>query len=376
MKRTIAVLCALLLGLVAPSFGGETLKIGVCMPITGPAAAAGEYAKYGLDLAAEQQNAKGGIDVGGKNYKIQLIYEDNEGKPEISVNAFNKLIGQDEVVAIIGPDMSMCLISAGPVAQSHEIPVIGTTTSNPAVTDVGDYVFRACWIDDYQGLVCAKMARNLLKADTVAVLYSNADDYSMGLTGSFEKEFTAMGGKVVKEAYAGADVRDFNAQLTNIKNAGASVLFLPNQANELPLQIKQARTMGLKLEIMGEMSWDNPNVPELAGNDMVEGCLFISLFAPDNPSPVSKAFTEAFKAKYNLLPNTQSVMSYDSFQIIMDALRRAGTTDGPELRDAIAATDMEVPSGHITFDAKRNPQKSANVMVYRKGVPTYEGSVQ
>lgn len=375
MKKLLALSLVLLAFPLAAGFAGETIKIGVCMPMTGPAAAAGEYAKYGLDLAAEQQNAKGGVKVGDKTYAVRLIYEDNEGKPEISVNAFNKLIGQDEVAAIIGPDMSMCLISAGPVAQSHEVPVIGTTTSNPAVTEVGDYVFRACWIDDYQGLVCAKMAKELLGADTVAVLYSNADDYSMGLTASFEKEFRAMGGKVVKEAYAGADVRDFNAQLTNIKNAGAQVLFLPNQANELPLQIKQARTMGLKLEIMGEMSWDNPNVPELAGFDMVEGCLFISLFAPDNPSPVSKAFTDSFRAKYNRLPNTQSVMSFDSFQIVMNALERAGTTDGPALRDAIDSTDMEVPSGHIVFDEFRNPQKSANVMVYRNGQPTYKGTL-
>lgn len=374
MRKTLALL---LVAFMVPAavLAADVIKIGVCMPITGPAAAAGEYAKYGLDLAAEQQNAKGGVEVGGKKYLIKLIYEDNEGKPEISVNAFNKLIGQDEVAAIVGPDMSMCLISAGPVAQMYEVPAIGTTTSNPTVTDVGDFIFRACWIDDYQGLVCAKMAKEMLGADTVAVLYSNADDYSMGLTSSFEKEFTAMGGKVVKEAYAGTDVRDFNAQLTNIKNAGAQVLFLPNQANELPLQIKQAKTMGLNLEIMGEMSWDNPNVPELAGNDMVEGCLFISLFAPDNPSPVSKAFTDSFKAKYNLLPNTQSVMSFDSFQIIMNALERAGTTNGAALRDAIAATDMEVPSGHITFDEKRNPQKSANVMVYHNGVPTYKGTL-
>ncbi|QNM05024.1 ABC transporter substrate-binding protein [Qiania dongpingensis] len=356
----------------------ETIKIGLCQPFTGPNAVAGEYSRYGVDLAVEEINNAGGFEVGGKMYKIEIVEEDNEGKPEITNNAYNKLIGQDKVAAIIGPDSSGPLISAGPLATAAKVPAIGTTSSNPDCTTVGgEYVFRACWIDSFQAVVCAKMAQETLKASKVAVLYSNADDYSSGLATNFKKEFEAAGGEVVAfEAYAGADVKDFKAQLTNIQNSGAEVIFLPNQAGELPLQIKQIREMGIEAEIMGEMSWDNPNVPELAGNENVEGCYFISLFAADSTDPVSQAFTKAFREKYNKEPNTQSTMSYDCVQILVDSFKRAGKVDdSAALRDAIQATDINLPSGHLVYDENRDPEKSANVMIYKDGVPTYVSTI-
>ncbi|MCI8465940.1 MAG: ABC transporter substrate-binding protein [Lachnospiraceae bacterium] len=356
----------------------ETIKIGLCQPFTGPSAVAGEYSRYGVELAVEEINNAGGFEVGGKMYKIEIVEEDNEAKPEITNNAYNKLIGQDKVKAIIGPDSSGPLISAGPLATAAKVPAIGTTSSNPDCTLVGgEYVFRACWIDSFQAVVCAKMASETLSAKKVAVLYSNADDYSSGLATNFQKEFEALGGEVVAfEAYAGADVKDFKAQLTNIQNSGAEVIFLPNQAGELPLQIQQIREMDIQAAIMGEMSWDNPNVPELAGNENVEGCYFISLFAADSTDPVSQAFTEAFRAKYDKEPNTQSTMSYDCVQILVDAFQRAGTVDdSAALRDAIQATDLNLPSGHLVYDENRDPEKSANVMIYKDGVPTYVSTI-
>ncbi|HIR92897.1 MAG TPA: ABC transporter substrate-binding protein [Candidatus Egerieimonas intestinavium] len=356
------------------SSGGNVLKLGLCMPFTGASAVAGEYARYGVEMAVEEINEAGGFEVGGEKYTFEIVEADNEAKPEITNNAYNKLIGQDEVIAIIGPDSSGPMISAGPLATSAKVPAITTTGSNPDCTTVGgEYVFRACWTDSYQAVVCAQVAQDMLEASKVAVLYSNADDYSMGLAQNFKEQLEANGGEVVAfEAYAGADVKDYKAQLTNIQNSGAEVIFLPNQAGELPLQIKQIREMNIDAEILGEMSWDNPNVPEVAGNENVEGCYFISLFAADSTDPVAQAYTEAFREKYDMEPNTQSTMSYDSVQIIVDALQRAGTVEDSEaFRDALAETDMDLPSGHLVYDENRNPQKAANIMIYKDGIPTY-----
>lgn len=377
MKKVIALLLALTCLLSLAACGGKKddniLKIGLCQPFTGPAAVAGEYSRYGVDLAVEEINNAGGVKIGDKTYTIEIIEEDGEAKPEITTNAYNKLIGQDKVKAIIGPDSSGPLIAAGPVATSSKVPAIGTTSSNPDCTTVGgEYVFRACWIDSFQAVVCAKMAKDMLGASKVAVLYSNADDYSLGLATNFKSEFEALGGEVVAfEAYAGADVKDYKAQLSTIQSSGAEVVFLPNQAGELPLQIQQIRDM-MDIQIMGEMSWDNPNIPELTGNEDIEGCYFISLFAADSTDSVSQAYTKAFRDKYSKEPNTQATMSYDAVQILVDAFKRAGTVDDPAaLRDAIAATDMDLPSGHLVYDENRNPQKSANIMVYQNGVPVY-----
>ena len=351
-----------------------TVKFGLVQPFTGPAAVAGEYSRYGVNLAVDEINNAGGFEVGGKKYKIEIVEEDGEAKPEITTNAYNKVIGQDKVIAIIGPDSSGPLIAAGPVATAAKVPAIGTTSSNPDVTTVGGpYVFRACWIDSFQAVVCAKMAKDMLEAEKVAVLYSNADDYSLGLANNFKSEFEKLGGAVVAfEAYAGADVKDYKAQLSNIQSSGAEVIFLPNQAGELPLQIKQIRELNIDAKIMGEMSWDNPNIPELTGKEAIEGCYFISLFAADSTDPVSAAYTKAFREKYNKEPNTQSTMSYDVVKILVDALQRAGTVSDPEaLRDAIAASDIDLPSGHLVYDENRNPQKAANIMVYKDGVPAY-----
>ena len=349
------------------------IKIGVVQPLSGSLAVVGEYSHYGIDLAVEEYNNAGGVKIGDKTYTIETIWEDGEGKPDITTNAYNKVIGQDKVLAIIGPDSSGPLLAAGPVATANKVPAIGTTSSNPDCTTVGgEYVFRACWIDSFQSVVCAKMAQEILNVSKIAVLYSNADDYSLGLANNFKTEFEAIGGEVVAfEAYAGVDVKDFKAQLSTIQASGAEAVFLPNQANELPLQIQQIREM-MDIPILGEMSWDNPNIPELTGPEPLEGCYFISLFAADSTDPVAQAFTKAFREKYDTEPNTQAVMSYDAMKILITALQNCDAVDDPQaFRDAIAASDLDLPSGHLTYDENRNPQKAANVMVYKNGTPTY-----
>lgn len=405
MKKTVALLMAAIMGLsmvgcgggeagesketkndsgtaqetaAEPAAGGETLKIGFCMPLTGNSATSGKYAEMGADLAVEEINAAGGVTVGDKTYQLELVKEDNEGKTEVTINAYNKLIGDDKVLAIIGPQSSAALIAAAPSATSQKTPVIGTTTSNPDCTLVGgDYVFRACWIDDYQGLICAKMAKEELGLTKVAVLYSNASDYSTGLYNVFKEEFEKLGGEIITaEAYAGADTKDFKAQLTAIKESGAEGIFFPNESAEIPLQIQQARELGLEMELFGEMSWDNPLLPELAGAEVLEGTHFVSLFAVDSSDPIAQKFVKAFQEKYDTNPNTQATMNYDSVMILVDALKRCGTAEDPAaFRDAIAATEIDLPSGHLVFDENRDPQKNANVMVYKDGQAAYVTSI-
>lgn len=361
----------------ASSENAPVLKIGFCMPLTGSSATSGKYAEMGAELGVKVINDQGGVEVNGTKYLFELVKEDNEGKSDVTVNAYNKLIS-DGVIAIVGPNSSAPLIAAGPSATAQKVPAIGTTASNPDCTSVGgEYVFRACWIDDYQGKVCAKMAQEILGASKVAILYSNADDYSSGLMQTFTSEFEAIGGEVVDcEAYAGADVKDFKAQLTAIQKSGAEVIFLPNQSAELPLQIQQIRELGLDMKIMGEMSWDNPLVTELAGAEAVEGCYFISLFAADSEEPIAQEYVKAFEAEYGELPNTQATMNYDSIMIIADALKRCGTVEDSEaLRDAIAASDLDLPSGHLTYDENRNPNKSANIMIYHDGKANFVTSL-
>ena len=354
------------------------LKIGLCVPITGSMAMSGEYSRMGTSLAIEQINSAGGVKVGNNNYKLELVIQDNEGKPDVTINAYNKLIGDDKVIAIVGTNASGTSMAAGPIATEAKVPAIATTASNPDVTLVGgEYVFRTCWIDDYQGKVCAIMAQEVLGAKKVAILYNNSDDYSTGVKDVFEKEFKALGGEVSSEAYAGADVKDFKAQLTSIQNYDPDVIFIPVQGAEVPLPVQQIREMGLDVQIMGEMSWDTDIIPELAGAEAIEGCYFLSMFAVDGTEPLTVEYVKDFKEKYEIVPNNQSTMSYNAVQVIAQALRDCGVVDDKEaFRDAIASVNMELPSGNFYFDENRNPQLSANVMMYVDGKSQYVKTIK
>lgn len=356
----------------------SSLKVGVVAPMSGQSAIAGEYIKNGVSLIEDELKEAGGLDVNGKKIQIELVYEDNEAKPDMTSNAYRKLIDQDKVIAIVGPDMSGAILAAGPIAQQSKVPVIGTFTTNEKVTQVGDFVFRACFIDPFQGKVMAQYAFEDLGAKTAAILYNNADDFSNGLQESFTKSFEELGGKVIEtQAYGGADIKDYNAQLTRIKAANADVIFLPNLFGELPLQVKQAREMGITTKIIGGDSFDSPDVPNIAGKETVEGIAFPAAFAPTSDDPVTKDFVDRYNAKFGVNPNSNAVLAYEALQIVLKAIQEAETIDGQGVRDAMAAIkDFKLPSGNFTFDENRNPIKSASVMVYTDGIPTYSTTIQ
>ena len=357
-------------------FAADEVRVGVVAPITGQAAIAGQYIKNGVELALKQYAPKGTIKLGEKDVALKVIFEDNENKPEITANAFRKLIDQDEVCAIVGPDASTVALAGAPIAQSAKVPVIATFATNPKVTQVGDYIFRACFIDPFQGKVMAKYAFENMKTRKAAILYNNGNDFSKGLTEFFTKEYVALGGKVViTEAYGGSDIRDFNAQLNNIKATDAEVLYMPNEYYVTGLQMNQARRAGIKLPLIGGDGWDTPEIVQVAAGSE-EGASYTCAFSHEATTPEAQAFVKAYKDAYKENPNSNAVLAYEATVIVLKAVESAKSTDGPAVRDAIAATKLSLPSGVIKFDANRNPEKAAVILQFQKGTPKYITTVQ
>ena len=345
---------------------GETIKIGVVCPISGASAIAGKYIVNGVKLLEAELDAAGGIEKDGVLYPVEFIYEDNEAKEDISANVYQKLIYQDEVIAILGPDMSKAILAAGPIAQSAGVTNIGTFTTNTAVTEIGDYIFRACFIDPFQGKAAATYAWEA-GYKTAGVLYNNADAYSKGLYEFFEKTFTELGGEVVEaQAYSGADVKDYNVQLTKINATNPDCIFMPNLLGEVGLQVQQARSIGITAPLIGGDSWDTPEVAEVAGAENIKGSVYISAFSAENPDPIAQEFVTRFKEAYNGdLPNSNATLAYEAGKMIVEGIVNSKTLDRAGVRDAIAQiTDLQLPSGSLTVGEDRNPIKGASVMQY------------
>lgn len=346
----------------------DEVTIALVGSISGTNAINGKYFKGALAVI-EDELKTAPLMIGGKEVKVNWVVEDTEGKPEVTANVYRKVIDEDGAIAICGPNESSCILAAGTIAQESQIPAIGIFSTNEAVTQIGDYIFRACYIDPYQGRVLANFAAQELKAKTAAVLYSNADQYAVGLMENFKAAFEAQGGKVVAvEAYAGEDVKDFNAQLSAIKAAAPDVLMMPNQAGELPLQIQQARTMGIDCPFLGGDSWDLDVIPEVGGIENVEGSYFCGAFSAEATSEAAVAWVTKYEELNGEKPGSHATLAYESMKMTIDALSRCSTVDGPSLRDAINAVDMDLPSGHVVFDENRNPVKSAVILQYQNGV--------
>ena len=352
----IAVSCATVIaGLSMISCGGSgssTIKVGGVAPLSGGVAVYGVECKNGIDLAIEEINAAGGIN--GKT--LEFICEDDEGDPAKSVNAYTKLVTNDGVEYVIGSLTSGCTIALTNLAQNQKILQIAPAATATAVTDAGNYIFRACFIDPFQGRVGGKFAFENLSAKKAAILYDIGNDYSVGLTENFESEFTKLGGSIVsKESYATGD-KDFNAQLTKIKAAKPDVVYLPDYYGTVALIAKQLRAQGIDTPIVGADGWDG--LTENAGDEVLNG-YYSNHYAEDSESPAVQKFVGSFKAKYNKSPNSFAALGYDSVYMLKDAILKAGTTDGEKVRAAFETTDGDYVTGHITFDEKRNPVKSA-----------------
>ena len=356
----------------------DEVTIGFVASLSGENAQAGQYKKDAWAVIQKELEATDGcITIMGKQVKLNVEFVDTDSKADVTANAYSKCINDLGVVAIVGPDESSLTLAGAPLAQEAGVPVISTFATNEKVTQIGDYIFRACYIDPFQGKVAADYAYNDLEAKTAAVLYSNADAYATGLMESFKENFEALGGEVVAvETYAGADVKDFNAQLSNINAKTPDVLWLPNQASEIPLQIQQASTMGITATMMGLDSWDVTTVPETAGKEALEGSYYISCFSAESDNPEAQAWVKEFEEVNGYKPAAHATLAYEALKVVINGLENLTSFSEAELRDNIAATDLKLPSGEVTFDEGGNPNKAAVIMKYEDGVGHYVTTVQ
>ena len=331
----------------------DTIKIGGIAPLSGAVAVYGVECTNGVNLAVEEINAAGGIN--GK--KIVYIAEDDEGDPAKSVNAYKKLTTQNGIRMIIGSLTSGCTIALTSSAQAQGVIQIAPAATAEAVTDAGNYIFRTCFIDPFQGSIGGKFAAVNLNTKNAAILYDIGNDYSVGLKENFVKEFEKNGGKIVAlESYSTGD-KDFNAQLTKIKAAKPDVVYLPDYYGTVALIAKQLRNQGIDTPIIGADGWDG--LTDNAGDEVLNG-FYSNHYAADSSDPAVQAFVKNFKAKYNKEPNAFAALGYDSMYLLKDAILKAGTaTDVKAVREALEKIDADYVTGHIKFDAKHNPVKSA-----------------
>ncbi len=355
MKKLVAMSCAAfaLLAVGCSKNDGNIVKIGGVAPLSGAVAVYGVECKNGIDLAVEEINAAGGIN--GK--QIQFVCEDDEGAPDKTVNAFKKLTTKDGIKVVIGSLTSGCTQAITTLAQAGKVIQIAPAATAPAITDAGNYIFRACFIDPFQGTVGGKFAAENLGKRRAAVLYDIGNDYSVGLADNFKISFTENGGEIVSvESYATGD-KDFNAQLTKIKSANPDVVYLPDYYGTVALIAKQLRAQGIDTPIVGADGWDG--LFENAGDEVLNG-FYSNHYAVDSTEPAVQNYVNAFRAKYNKDPNSFAALGYDSVYMLKDAMEKAGTTtDVAAIRQALEETDGNYVTGHLTFDEKRNPVKSA-----------------
>lgn len=338
----------------------NTIKVGGIAPLSGAVAVYGVECKNGIDLAVEEINAAGGIN--GK--LVEFVCEDDEGSPDKTVNAFKKLITKDHVKYVIGSLTSGCTQAITTLSQASKVVQLAPAATAPAITEAGNFIFRACFIDPFQGTVGGKFAIESLKAKKAAVLYDAGNDYSVGLQDNFVATFKALGGDVVAiESYAGGD-KDFNAQLTKIKNANPDVVYLPDYYGTVALIAKQLRAQGIKVPLIGGDGWDG--LTANAGDEVLNG-FYSNHYADDSDEVVVQKFVKAFEDKYGKKPNSFAALGYDSMYLLKDAIVAAGSEDSVSVRAALEASDGDYVTGHLTFDERRNPVKSAVMIELVKG---------
>ena len=351
----------------------ETIKIGLAFPMSGTAAMAGKYSTHGADVLKEELGGK--ITVGDKEYPIEFVTMDTEGSEEKTTNVYQKLIEEEKVIAIVGPDSSKCMLAAAPIAQNAKCPAITTFGTNTAVTEVGNYIFRACFIDPFQGSVAAAYCEQQ-GYKTACIMFNNADAYAVGLKDAFVENFK--GEVLAIEEYSGSDVKDYNVQLTKLAAQNPDVLLLPNLNVELGLQIQQARTAGLNCPIICGDSADTPDVANVAG-PAIEGVAYVSAFSAESTDEAAKNFVDAYVKLYpDELPNSNAELTYETAKMVVWAIQNAKTLDRDGVRDALDTIDgLELPSGKMTMDpTTRNPIKGGIIMQYdAEGVTHYVSSV-
>lgn len=342
----------------AKPYTGDKLVIGLYGSLTGSTATFGISSQNGIKMAFDEINAKGA--PLGK--ELELVSEDDGSKTEQVPSVVLKLINQNNVLAILGEVASSRSLAAAPIAQRAKVPMVSPSSTNPKVTQVGDYIFRTCFIDPFQGTVMAKFAKTNLKAQKAAILTDVANDYSKGLTEFFTNEWKSSGGEIVAtESYSEGD-KDFQAQLTKIKGASPDVIYVPGYYTEVGNIAVQARRLGLNQVMMGGDGWDSPKLFEIGGK-AVQGCYFSNHYSAQSKDPKVVKFVADYKKLYNEVPDALAAVAYDAAYILSDAIKRAGEPNRAKLRDALASTkNFSGVTGTISIDKDRNAIKPAVVL--------------
>ncbi|KPL82861.1 branched-chain amino acid ABC transporter substrate-binding protein [Thermanaerothrix daxensis] len=376
------VALAMILAACAPSSGGgggeaqaKELKVAILAPLSGPVPTFGVSTRDGALMAIDEWNAKGGV----LGMKIVPIVEDSQCTPDPAVNAANKVIDQDGVKFIIGEVCSKASIPVSEIANAKGVLQISPTSTNVSVTvdsqgKVKPYIFRACFIDPFQGQVGAKFAWEKLGAKKAFIMLDQANDYVKGLAEEFEKAFTALGGEIVgKATYTDKDT-DFSAILAQIADAKPDVVYLPDYYNIVNLVMKQAKEKGINVPFVGGDGWDSADL-DLAAAD---GGFFTNHYSPDDPRPEVQNFRKAYGEKYKdengnpKVPDALAALAYDATNLLLEAINQAGTTDTAKVKDTLEKIKFSGVSGQITFDANHNPIKSAVILAVKDGAVRFE----
>ncbi|HXD32792.1 MAG TPA: ABC transporter substrate-binding protein [Pyrinomonadaceae bacterium] len=377
ISSTLILVLSLSFACVRRHSGGPTdtsgpILVGYYGDLSGRTSNFGQSAKKGVEMAIAEVNGSGGV----LGRQIKLVAEDDEGRPERATTVVTKLIDQDKVIALLGETTSGNTLAAAPKAQTAKVPMISPAATNPAVTEVGDYIFRVCFIDPFQGEVMAKFAANTLKAKTAAIMLDFNSPYSRGLTQYFEKSFTKLGGTVLdRQAYTQGD-RDYKGQLTAIRSHNPDVIYVPGYYGEVGVIAKQAQQLGIKKPLLGGDGWDASQLWELGG-DALDGDYISNHYSVDDPAPAIQKFVAAYKGRYEIVPDAVAALGYDAMMLLAESMKRAGTTSGPQLRDAIAQTkNYPGVTGTITIDEQRNAVKPAVVLKLLQQKYVYMETIQ
>lgn len=343
--------------------GKDPIVIGHFASMTGAQATFGISTDRAICLAIKEKNDAGGVN----GRKIGLVTIDDAGKQTEAATAVTRLINDHKVVAVLGEVASSLSLAGGPIAQKAKVPMISPSSTNPDVTDVGDYIFRVCFLDDFQGWVAAKFAKDNLKVTKAAILYDQSQAYSSGLADYFDKAFKQLGGEIVtKQAYTGGNL-EISAQLQAIKGANAEVVFVPGYYSDAGTIIRKGKEAGITAKFLGGDGWDSEELPKIAG-PAINGNYFTNHYAPEEDRPEVKNFVAKYKTSYNSTPDGLAALGYDAALVLFDSMQRAKSLSGPDLREAIAATkDFTGVTGTFSIDEHRNAKKSAVIIEYKDG---------
>lgn len=382
--RLLAVLLITVLVLAAcQAGGGDSIKIGMNLEETGNIPKVGEHSRVAAEMFVEEVNEAGGVEIGGETYTLELVVEDNNGTAEGATAVANKLVTQDEVLALVGPNASVAAVPAGEVANNLETPMISPWSTNPNTTLNRPWVFRAPFLDPFQGPVVANFATEEFGAERACVLFDIATDYSNGLADNFRSAWEGLhgaGSVVAYESFTTGD-QDFSAQLTNIGAADCDIFFTPQYYSEVPLIVEQAQDLGITVPIVGSDSWGDPQLLELCGSDC-DGYFFSTHYVASGATGATKEFIDKFNARHNEIPSDVGALTWDSMRLMVQAMQNCGTITGDLaadracVRDGLATiSDFDGITGQMTFEEGGDPIKCAVIVQIQGGEVAFHESV-